>query len=703
VTEDNLLVVGVLDPAGLLVFDLQSGGPPTELPWPAEVEFAPFDMAPRPGGGVFVLDREHALVWELDRSFHVISGAPPAAPAAAEGGFRPAGGPAAVACAPGPLRETDATPVAADAIAVEAADDGGFFVLEDGGGSGSRVSRFPAGGSTGLGSMTGFDFALAGDQLLVVDAAGNQASAFRLPDLEPLLTYYPMRRFGGKGLVAAGGEAHYDFDDRWIPLVAQARPRHADSATIVTPTFDGGLPGCVWHRLMLDARVPDGADVAVWSKAADEEHELEALDWLREPDPRPRRTGSELPFVDDGPYQTHELLFQHPRGRYLALRLRLRGDGRSTPRLRALRAWYPRFSYLEHYLPRVYPEDADSAAFLDRYLANVEGLSTAIEDRIAASQVLLRPDTAPAGGLDWLAGWFDLLLDPLWDERRRRILLANANRFFQARGTVRGIVIALRFALEPRIDAGVFDEIDPRALATARVVEAFRTRRTPGVVFGDPTDQATPRAVVATPRWTPDQGRDVLQAGWLAFLAERGLAGSGEYPVTDPGEALSAPWREFSAAVLGFVPVAPDPAAWGAFLSRRHGGPPASAPPPASLPADGAPLLDWFQFQSVVIPMKSKAHRFTVLLPWPLHVHDSEGDELDARRLRDLAARVVELQKPAHTTFAVKFFWAAFRIGEARLGDDTLLAAGSRVPELVSQAVVGAGFLGETRLAGAAS
>jgi hypothetical protein len=48
----------------------------------------------------------------------------------------------------------------------------------------------------------------------------------------------------------------------------------------------------------------------------------------------------------------------------------------------------------------------------------------------------------------------------------------------------------------------------------------------------------------------------------------------------------------------------------------------------------------------------------------------------------------------------VKFFWAAFRIGEARLGDDTLLATGSRVPELVRPAVLGRDHLGETALAG---
>jgi hypothetical protein len=95
-----------------------------------------------------------------------------------------------------------------------------------------------------------------------------------------------------------------------------------------------------------------------------------------------------------------------------------------------------------------------------------------------------------------------------------------------------------------------------------------------------------------------------------------------------------------------------------------------------------------------------KAHRFSVLLPWPLHVLDSSGNELDHVQLSDLARRVAELQKPAHTIFDVKFFWAAFRIGEARLGDDTLLASGSRVPELIEPAVLGRDYVGTTTLAG---
>jgi phage tail-like protein len=421
-----------------------------------------------------------------------------------------------------------------------------------------------------------------------------------------------------------------------------------------------------------------------------------------------------VPFVDLGPYKTYELLFQRAQGRYLQVRLELRGDGRSSPRVRALRAWFPRFSYLERYLPGVYREDPASSSFLDRYLANIEGMSTAIEDRIAAAQVLLHPQTVPADWLDWLASWFDLALDPMWDDARRRLFLANAMRFFAARGTMRGVEIALRFALDACVDASVYEDTRPPALATARIVESFRTRRTPGVVFGDPTDLEPLRVVSTTPRWVPEQGAEVLHAGYAAYLERGGLPGR-SYPIADPGDETTEAWRTFSLAAVGFVPQIPDADAWQAFLSHRYPNAAAAATahglsgtpadfdelePPEALPADAAPLLDWYQFEAVVLPMKRKAHRFTVLLPWPMRILDSSGHQLDHVQLRDLAKRIADVQKPAHTICDVKFFWAAFRVGEARLGDDTLLASGSRVPELVEPAVLGRDYVGTTTLAG---
>jgi phage tail-like protein len=714
VTDDHFLVAGTVEPAGLLVFDLVSGGPPTELPWPDDVSFLPFDIAARPDGGVFVLDVADAAnprVWELDRNFHVIPAQ--ASPQPPHGAFAPTDG---EPIAPEPrLADVEAVPVGGDPVAVVSAPGGGFLVLDrNGAGGRSLVSLYVDGAqrgadapvtdaTTGL-EVVGYDMVIVGDTLYVVDAGGNQSYAFRLTlgDAGPSLTlrpdYYPMRLFRGKGLIAAKGEPWYDFGDGWIPLVRQPRSRYVETATIVTPVFDSGEPGRVWHRLMLDACLPPGTALAVWSVAADDKDALDVGEWRHEPDPLRRRDGAEIPFVELGPYDTHELLFQSAIGRYLRIKLTLIGDGRASPRIRALRAWHPRFSYLARYLPGVYRDDPASSSFLDRFLANIEGLSTALEDRIAAGQVLLRPETAPADALDWLAGWFELALDPLWDERRRRLFLANAMRFFAARGTIRGVEIALRFVLDRCVDADVYEQTRPPALATARIVEAYRTRKTPGVLFGDPTDLAPLRAVGTEPGWDPTKGRDALNAGYVEHLKSKGFAPRA-YPVGDPQDETSAAWREFSRAVLGFVPELPDRARWQAFLSRRHAGG-APSEPPVELPSDGAALLDWFQFQSVVLAMVRKAHRFTVLLPWPMHVLDSAGNELDHVQLRELARRIVELQKPAHVVFDVKFFWAAFRVGEARLGDDTLLASGSRVPELVEPAVLGRDYVGTSYLGG---
>lgn len=712
VTTDHFLAVGTLDPPGLLVFDLETGGPPLQLPWPA-TPFAPFDLAARPGGGVFVLDRDNALAWELDRHFHVESRpvSPPAEPFA----FAPVSG-AAPDVAP-PLTEASAVALAGgDPIAIEAAPGGGFLVLD---GAASLVTYYKDGAQVGapeLIGVDGFDLAVAGTTAYVVDVRGNQSYAFDLtvgdagPSLQMELQYFPMRRFGGKGLVAAGGRAYYDFGDRWIPLVRQPRSRYVETGTLVTPVLDGAEPGCVWHRLLVDAALPPGSSLAVWSRAADEEAALELGPWRPEPAPRARTSGAEIPFVDLGPYATQELLFQAAVGRYLQVKLELVGDGRVSPRVRALRAWFPRFSYLDRYLPAVYREDAASASFLDRYLANVEGMSTALEDRIAAAQVLLSPETAPSDALDWLAGWLALVFDPLWDERQRRLFLENAMTFYAARGTIRGVELLLRFTLDRCLGAKAFSPT--QALGGARIVETYRTRRTPGVVFGDPTDLAPLRIVTRAARWSPAQGRDALNTAYEA------ATGRPQYPIADPGDDTSGAWRSFSLETLGFVPVAPEATAWRAFLAHRYSNPAAvlaaygstddppadfsGLTPPAGpgVPPDGAPLLDWFQFESVVVPMAAKAHRFSVLLPWPLHVYDSLQNELTHDQLRELARRIVEVQKPAHTVFDVKFFWSAFRIGEARLGDDTVLASGSRVPELIEPAVLGRDFIGTSILAG---
>ena len=821
ITEDHYLVVGVIDPAGLLIFDLHTGSEPRHVLWPSNVAFEPFDMAPRPGGGVYILDRFNKSYWALDRHFNVIGpeeNGETVLSEAQEDDFQPMDEsevrgtkrrvfPRNFSLLQSPLSLNDP-------IAIESLPDGTVLIMDfDPNQPFSKIYRYRLGqqladqisteailslievDQQSEFTLVGYDMAFVQDRLYVVAADGNQTYAFRLclreetVELQPIAEYLPMRLFGGKALAGTSDGAYYDFAEDWIPLVQQRRPRYVPEATLETPLktaldkpyFDSGEPDCVWHRIMLDAHIPPETSIEIWSRAANEEIDLPLMPWQREPAPYLRGDGAEIPFLRATVSNacagvanrkigagTWELLFQRARGRYLQLRIRLKGDERSTPRLRALRAYYPRFSYLSNYLPGVYREDAQSASFLDRFLSNVEGLFTTLEDKIAAAQILFDVRSAPVEVLDWLAGWFGVALDPSWDEARRRMFIKHAMDFFQYRGTIRGLTMALHLALDQCADETIFDQSEAaRHLEPIRIVERYRTRTLPGVIFGDPTAATGLRAVTVETAWRPDQGRANLNQRYVTALGSAATALT-QFPLIPPPDAQeNATWSQFSTATLGFVPssAASERTAWQTFLQSRYNiqqlntahqtaypsfqdvSVPRNSstvpkeqqdweefvvgagvtrhlwqdflarryrrikslnlvygttwtsfefvPLPDELPLDGAPLADWFQFESVVLRMQRAAHRFTVLLPVPLSL--AFNPEEHQRRM-DLSRRIVELEKPAHTVFDVKFYWAMFRIGEARLALDTVLAQGSRAPQLLPELVLDQGFVGESYL-----
>ncbi len=731
---------------------------------------------------------------------------------------------------------------AADPIAIEAMPDGTALILDRNPGEDfCRVFHYrfrqqlgPPASTEGMADMIeaaeeerqtsppaaaftlhGYDFAFVPghegsdgsrvlERLYIVAEKGNQTFAFNVSEaegglgLEPLADYLPMRLFGGRALARAGMELFYDYGENWVPLMEQRRPRYEPEATLYTPldetgsfpdtpedlarppfhAFDGREPDCVWHRLMLDACIPPETKVLVSTRAANDERELALTEWR----PEPRlylRGGSELPFTAER-HGTWELLFQNARGRYLQLKIELRGNGRTTPRLRALRAYYPRFSYLEQYLPAVYREDESSASFLDRFLSNFEGLYTSIEDRIAAAQMLFDVRSAPPEALDWLADWFGAALDPTWDGRRKRLFIKHAMRLFQMRGTIQGLQTALRLSLEDCPDESLFDESQSAAqtrMGSIRIIEKFRTRRTPALVLGDPTGGQGPRLVTQSARWSPALGGEDLRQRYASFIQTGSKETASVFPLVAPADPNAAAlWQRFSLDTLGFVPAAtgPERALWQRFLEGRYEQqiaklnvaykiqlgsfaevslprdmPPAGAQRrdwreftreapaasvavagrrlwqdflarryhstaslnaayktgwtsfalvslPDALPPDGQRLLDWFQFESVVLQMRQSAHRFTVLLPLP---PSASTDAAEQQRRLELASRIVRLEKPEHTVFDVKFYWQLFRLGEARLGEDTLIDLGSRAPDLMSPLVVGRGRLTESYFA----
>lgn len=822
VTREHYLVAGVLPPpagnGGLRVFDLVAGGPALPLRWPLAWPFRPHDLAPRPCGGLAVLDRDNARVWMLDRRLGMHAVFPVEADdASAPDDFLPQP-PRAPMPAPAPARPWFDLQVDAqgggDPVAIEVLADDSVLVMDGQGADGfALLSLYVRGVLSARAStrvlldvldeddragfvLRGHDAALAPSdaaqpqRLVVASHDGNQCFAFDLLRdagglrLLPQRAFLPMRRFGGKGLVRRRPDdparlpedtgLRYDGLGTWLPLVAEKRPRYAHGATLCTPVFDAGEPACAWHRIVFDGCVPAGGRVRIAARAADSQQQLADEDWHDEPAPLLRPDGSELPWVQDGPAArtdaalgrgSWELLLQRARGRYLQLRIGLQSaDELATPRLFALRAWSPRFSYAQRYLPAVYREDEASADFLERFLANFEGLFTALEDRIAAASALFDVRSAPAATLDWLAGWLGLVLDPALDAERKRLLIRFAVPLYQYRGTTQGLRLATELVLSPCVRPEDFElpQRSQRQPYGIRIVETFLTRRLPRLLLGE-TVIDVPRRVPETARWTPAEGAAGLHRRYREALAAAGVAGAESVQFTPLAPEQDADtWASFAAAQLGAVPqlAAALAARWRAHLesleeSERHGlGPglprswPAEAdaqdlwrefvtrrlpaglrrwlqrwqgflarryqrmdayvqawdagwpefglvPAPDVLPSSPAALADWALFETRLEPMDRAAHRFSVLVPssGPL------AEPAALQRQMEWAERVVRLEKPAHTVFDVRPYWALFRTGQARLGLDTLLGEGSRAPSLAPQLVVDRGHVGAGRIA----
>ncbi len=763
ITDDHYLVVGVVEPTPhLLILDLHAGGVPLVLAWPEDSGFLPLDIAAGPDGGFWVLDQGGAnsagRLWCVNRSFQVCpaAGAKPSDAIAlsqaqmSDFGVRDADGilqlntqaahyfPAAIELAKG--KNQIYKP-----IAIAVLEDNAVLLL-DYGSAHSKHSQLHLFSGDGTQQTAPLDQEAVGVRMddaeglrahylqhvaepeglgviSVIGPYGNQVFSFRQDPasstfkLKLTADYYPLFGFDGRALIEHQGKLWYDHDTRWLPVVEQKRPRFETQGQLESRILDSEIHDCVWHRIIMDLDIPPSAVVQIETRCADRITDLDEQEWRPEPLPTLRAVGAELPWhrpFGETPCDgagSWDLLLQAARGRYLAVRLTFSGNQRVTPRLRSMRVWFPRFSYLNEYLPAVYRQDADSASFLDRYLSNVEGLLTTWEDRIAMSQLLMDARTAPSEYLPWLASWLGVVFDPLWDESRRRLFLRHASGLFRQRGTVSGMVRLIRLSIDACPDDRLFSQDVINGVQPVRVAEAFLQRPaaridlsleqvvSPGVVLEE--------AVEPLKDWRPERGAQPLHQAWQQWLQDQNTTTpTSLFPAIEPQDsALQDIWRVFLEERLHFTyaPVAAtDLCAWQTFLLHRYRRLEGIAEAygqrfedvsqvslPDHLPSGGVQLSDWIRFVSVYLPARQNAHRFSVLVPEPRDVNEGQ-----LRLYFQRIEQIVELAKPAHTQFDVQVYSGLCRVGVARLGIDTVLEQSARSSGLS----LGAAVLGNTYL-----
>ncbi|MEV8467460.1 phage tail protein [Fluviibacterium sp. DFM31] len=218
-----------------------------------------------------------------------------------------------------------------------------------------------------------------------------------------------------------------------LPLLARPKrlvlPRNG---SLVTQAIEGDRDGFAWHRVALEAEIPDRTRLVVRSYTSDAALEPSRIAALAEAD----WSGA---LVIDAKTAVPEVLIQSPVGRRLWLRVDFLGDGAATPLLKGVDIFGPRSSSLQ-LLPPPFRQDPESAHFLDRLLSYSDTIFSEITTLNAAFAAHLDPHAVPAGDfLDWLGRWFDWRFLAEWPDQTRREMIETSVTFFRERGTVAGL------------------------------------------------------------------------------------------------------------------------------------------------------------------------------------------------------------------------------------------------------------------------
>lgn len=243
-------------------------------------------------------------------------------------------------------------------------------------------------------------------------------------------------------------------------------PAYAREGTFLTEALDSDLFRCQWHRVVIGGRVPAGASLRVETFTAEAEY---PSDFVRDLPDSSWETRLTVQGMEGGAWDG---LIRSEGGRYLWLRLTLRGNGAVTPAVESLRIEYPRIS-LRRYLPAVFGFEPTSADFTDRFLGIFDTIQRSIETEVDQIARFFDPMATPAvpaqrGGQDfltWLAGWIGLTLDRHWPEAKRREWVKQAACLFTLRGTHEGLRRALLLYLEMEAERNCCRPCDqPRTL-----------------------------------------------------------------------------------------------------------------------------------------------------------------------------------------------------------------------------------------------
>jgi phage tail-like protein len=222
-------------------------------------------------------------------------------------------------------------------------------------------------------------------------------------------------------------------------------------------TLDKGLEKKPWHRLDMDAVLPENTSVGISYYSSDDLALKSMIDDIHASGKSVQQKIYDInnllgPLWSDPERPARGMLFRGEKaaGRYLWLKLTLTTfNENNKPLLNSIKVYYPRLSYLR-YLPATYQEDPISSDFLERFLSSFETVFYEFETEIESLFRFFDPMITPEGFLPWLASWLHLALEEEWSPKVKRGLIVKATAIYKKKGTLAGLADFLEVVLGQR-------------------------------------------------------------------------------------------------------------------------------------------------------------------------------------------------------------------------------------------------------------
>ena len=204
----------------------------------------------------------------------------------------------------------------------------------------------------------------------------------------------------------------------FLKLVA----RYINKGTYFTRKFDSTVLETRWHKVVVDAEIPDNTRMNVSYYIADADTPLAERVW----------SDSIVNFKD--------ALILSSQGQHIWFKIELISDDLHTtsPKVKSLKVYFPRLSYLR-YLPATYQEDEAGRDFTERFLSLFETFFSNHEEAIKAFTRYIDSEATPYAFLPWFSSWLAIAYDENWAEEKVRELIKKAPEIYKMRGTRKGI------------------------------------------------------------------------------------------------------------------------------------------------------------------------------------------------------------------------------------------------------------------------